>query len=95
MAIRTIRLDDACEKILKELTEETGMSISAVLKEGLLALRARGCDSPRRTAYEIYEKLDLGPGGYAVAPSTESRRGVQEAIRRRAGGRRPTPHPAR
>jgi hypothetical protein len=75
-------LDEVSEKILKELTEETGMSISAVLKEGLLALRARGAES-RRTAYEIYEKLDLGPGGYAIAPSTDTRRGVQEAIRRK------------
>jgi hypothetical protein len=83
MAIRTVRLDDASERILKELTKETGMSISAVLKEGLLALRSRGADSPRRTAYEIYEKLDLGPGGYAIAASTESRRGVQEAICRK------------
>ncbi|HYN21525.1 MAG TPA: hypothetical protein VE078_11235 [Thermoanaerobaculia bacterium] len=83
MAIRTVRLDDASERILKELTEETGMSISAVLKEGLLVLRARGAESSRRTAYEIYEKLDLGPGGYATAPSTETRRGVREAIRRK------------
>jgi len=37
----------------------------------------------RPSAWEIYEKLDLGPGGYAVAPSTDSRRGVQEAIRRK------------
>jgi predicted RNase H-like HicB family nuclease len=33
--------------------------------------------------YEIYEELDLGPGGYAVAPSTEIRQGVQDAIRRK------------
>jgi hypothetical protein len=83
MALRTVRLDEDSEQILGQLVEETGMSISAVLKEGLLALRARLAESPRRTAYEIYEELDLGPGGYAVAPSTEVRRGVQEAVRRK------------
>jgi hypothetical protein len=70
MALRTVRLDEDSEQILGQLVEETGMSISAVLKEGLLALRNRRAESPQRTAYEIYEELDLGSGGYAVAPST-------------------------
>ena len=83
MAVRTVRLDDDSEKILRRLVDETGMSISAVLKEGLLALQDRVSSSPRRTAYEIYAELDLGPGGYAIAPSTESRNGVREAIRRK------------
>jgi hypothetical protein len=39
----------------------------------------------RRTPQEIYESLDLGPGGYAIAPSTETRRGVREALRRKYG----------
>jgi len=84
MALRTVRLDEDSEQILGQLVEETGMSISAVLKEGLLALRnGRAAESPRRTAYEIYEGLDLGPGGYAVAPSAEVQRGVREAVRRK------------
>ncbi len=86
MALRTVRLDDDSEQILKELMMETGKSISAVLKEGLLALLDRQSQmAPRRTAWEIYEELDLGPGGYAIAPSTEVRQGVQEAIRRKLG----------
>lgn len=39
----------------------------------------------RRTPQEIYKSLDLGPGGYAIAPSTETRRGVREALRRKFG----------
>ena len=86
MALRTVRLDEDSEKILKELMMETGKSISAVLKEGLLALLDRQTSmAPRRTAWEIYEELDLGPGGYAIAPSTEVRRGVREALRRKLG----------
>jgi len=86
MALRTVRLDDDSERILKELMMVTGKSISAVLKEGLLALLDRQSQTaPRRTAWEIYEELDLGPGGSAIAPSTEVRRGVQEAIRRKLG----------
>lgn len=83
MAVRTVRLDDDTEKILEQLLEGTGMSISALLKQGLLALKDQLSPQPQRSAYEIYEELDLGPGGYAVAPATESRKGVQEAIRRK------------
>jgi Arc/MetJ-type ribon-helix-helix transcriptional regulator len=83
MALRTVRLDSDSEQILERMVEETGMSISAVLKEGLLALRDRVSEKTERTAYEIYQELDLGPGGYAVAPSTDSRLAVREAIRRK------------
>jgi hypothetical protein len=41
----------------------------------------------RRTPYEIYKELELGPGGYAIVPSTETRRGVREAICRKLGRR--------
>jgi Ribbon-helix-helix protein, copG family len=82
MASRTVRLDDDTEKILKQLIEGTGLSISAIFKEGILALRDRMATKPKRSAYDIYRELDLGPGGYASAPSTETRRGAQEAIRR-------------
>ncbi len=85
MAVRTVRLDDDTEKILDQLVEGTGLSISALLKQGLLALKDQMSPQPQRAAYEIYEELDLGSGGYAVAPSTETRRGVQEAIRRKLG----------
>jgi len=83
MAVRTVRLDDDTERVLEQLVEGTGMSISTLLKQGLLALRDQVGPQPERAAYEIYEELDLGPGGYAVAPSTETRRGVREAIRRK------------
>ena len=36
---------------------------------------------------EVYEKLDIGPGGYALAPSTETRLGVQGILRRKRDGR--------
>jgi hypothetical protein len=85
MASRTVRLDDDTEKVLKQLVEGTGLSISAVFKEGILALRDRMAAKPKRSAFDIYRELDLGPGGYASAPSTETRWGAREAIRRKHG----------
>lgn len=33
--------------------------------------------------FKIYEKLDLGPGGYSRSPSTQASRGVKKAIRKK------------
>lgn len=86
MSSRTVRLDQDTEEILEQLVRGTGLSISAVFKQGLLALRDRLAEQPKRSAFEIYQGLDLGPGGYSVAPSTETRQGVQDAIRRKLKG---------
>lgn len=83
MAAHTVRLDEDSGEILEELVEETGLPIQDLLRQGLLALRQQLPRPGRRHPYEIYQELDLGPGGYAIAPSTETRRGVQEAIRRK------------
>jgi Arc/MetJ-type ribon-helix-helix transcriptional regulator len=85
MATRTVRLDEETEKILDQLVRATGLSISAVLKQGLLAFRERLGEPADRFACDLYDGLDLGPGGYSIAPSTESRRGVREALRRKLG----------
>jgi hypothetical protein len=85
MAVRTVRLDDETEAVLAELIERVGLSVSEVLKRGVLALRDELARKPARAPYSIYEALDLGPGGYAVARSTDARRGVREALRRKHG----------
>ena len=82
MAVRTVRLDPETEEILAALARDTGMSVSGVLKQGLLALRdQRLAGIP--DAFEVYRQLDLGPGGYALAPSTETRKGVTAVLRAR------------
>ena len=83
--LHTDELDDDTEEILDQLVKGTGQSISSVFKQGLLALRDQLAEQGSSAPYEIYRDLDLGPGGYAIAPSTETRRGVQEAIRRKLG----------
>jgi hypothetical protein len=37
MSTRTVRLDDESEKILEQIQRQTGLSVSDVLKSGLLA----------------------------------------------------------
>jgi hypothetical protein len=83
VAIRTVRLDDETEKILMQVTRKTGWSVSTALKQGVLVLRDEVDRVSPQSAFEIYSRLDLGPGGYAIAPSTETRRGMQIALRRK------------
>ncbi|PON13517.1 hypothetical protein C2W62_33955 [Candidatus Entotheonella serta] len=83
MATRTVRLDEEAEEALALITERTGLSISSALKQGLMALKDQVGFDKQQTPYDIYQSLDLGDGGDAIAPSTETQRGVQEAIRRK------------
>ena len=83
MAIRSVRLDREAEATLRQIREATGLPISEVLKQGLRSLKEQVRDASGRRAYDLYERLDLGPGGYASAPSTETRRGVSTALRKK------------
>lgn len=83
MATRTVRLDAEAEKALQEVREATGLPISEALKRGLRALQERVRNAGRARPYDIYRALDLGAGGDALAPSTETRRGVRQALRQK------------
>jgi hypothetical protein len=85
MATRTVRLDDEAEEALAQIREATGLPISEALKQGLQSLRREVQAESQRHPYDVFRQLDLGPGGYAVAPATETRRGVKDALRRKLG----------
>jgi hypothetical protein len=81
MAIRTVRLDDESERALQEVRRVTGLRVSDVLKRGLETLRAQLTHNAGGVAHDLYEELDLGPGGYAIAPSSRIKPAVRRAIR--------------
>jgi len=85
MATRTVRLDEEAEKALQEVRAATGLPISEALKRGLRSLQQQVRLEAGRTPYDVYRELDLGPGGYTIAPSTATRRGVRKALRRKLG----------
>lgn len=85
MGTRTVRLDEETERKLKELREITGLSVSAVLKQGLATLREELDREASTTPYDIYANLDLGPGGYVKRPARGVKGGVRDAIRRKLG----------
>jgi hypothetical protein len=86
MARRTVRFDEETERVLSEVRAATGLPISQLLKQGLRALQAHCRNPPLKTPYEIYVALDLGPRGYAIAFSADSRAGVRQALARKHRG---------
>ena len=83
MAARTVRLDDDAEKTLARLRKITGLSISEVLKRGLKAYEQLASSESSVRAYDVYAKLELGTGGWAIAPAREAKRAVRQAIGRK------------
>ncbi len=84
MATRTVRLDPEAERTLASLTRMTGLSISEVLKRGLMSYKQEALNGrATRTPYELLCRLDLGPGGYARAPASGAKSAVGAVIRRK------------
>ena len=72
MATHKVRLDDEAEAMLAHIRKTTGLEISDALKLGLLTLAERLDSQLSCTPYDVYRRLDLGPGGYSITPSTET-----------------------
>lgn len=85
MSTRTVRLDEEAESTLATLRQQTGLSISEVLKRGLEAYAASSHNEVAQTPYDVYRRLDLGRGGYALAPATQAKSAVAETVRRKHG----------
>lgn len=83
MGTRTVRLDDEAERTLDRIRALTGLSISEVLKHGLSAYETEVLEQAPRKPYEIFRQLDLGAGGYAIAPARDAKSALAAVIRRK------------
>ena len=81
MATRTVRLDEESELALEEVRRLTGLSVSGVLKRGLLAARQAALAERAAAPYEIYRSIHLGPGGDARAPARRAKQGLRAILR--------------
>jgi len=68
---------------LQQIIRSTGLTISGALKKGLFVLHREIDQNTRRAPYDIYRELDLGPGGYAIAPSTQIRQCVRKVLQKK------------
>lgn len=83
MSTRTIRLDEDAERTLERVRAMTGLSISEVLKQGLSTYEDSLLQQAQRKPYAIFRQLDLGAGGYALAPARDGKSAIAETIRRK------------
>ena len=83
MGTRTVRLDDEANRTLDRLCSLTGLSVSEVLKRGLSVYEAQALEQVERKPYDIYRELDLGDGGYAIAPAWDAKAAIGNVIRRK------------
>ena len=85
MVTKTVRMNDEEEKLLERVKRLSGLSASDAIKRGLEVLDEQLRTAASRRAWDVYSKLDLGPGGYASGPARQSRKAAVDAIRRRTG----------
>jgi len=84
MSTRTVRLDEESERLLARVRRAKGLSASAALKQGLVALNeALDAEGPTPMPYAVYEKLELGPGGYARATARSVKAEISRVIQRK------------
>jgi hypothetical protein len=76
-------LDEEAEQTLARLRDMTDLSISEVLKRGLNAFEAAQLAEVGRTPFDVFRQLDLGEGGYAVAPAREAKSAIAATLGRK------------
>ncbi len=81
--MRTVRLDGAQERVLASVRQRTGLTISEILKRGLKVYAESALKERPETPYEQYARLDLGPGGCALAPAKDAKTAITELIRKK------------
>jgi len=83
MGMKTVRMEPEDERLLERLRRRTGWTSSDILKHGMRLLDQSLSREPAKSPYEVYAGLDLGPGGYASGPASQSREAARAAIMRK------------
>jgi hypothetical protein len=83
MSVKTVRLDPEHEKLLDRIRRRTGWTATDALKRGLSLLEQHLSEKPAKSAFEVYSDIDLGPGGYAAGPASESRETARRVIQQK------------
>jgi hypothetical protein len=83
MGTRTVRLDQETERVLAELQRASGESVSTLLKRALVTLRSSLDETARPHPYQVYERLDLGEGGHALAPARRAKQSIRAILERK------------
>lgn len=83
MGTRTVRLDDEAEQLLSEICRRTGTTVSGALKRGLEVAARELREAASARPYDIYQRIELGEGGYARTPARSAKKAIAELLRDR------------
>lgn len=83
MGTRTVRLDDESEQLLRLIQKATGTTVSGALKRGLVEAARQVREEATARPFDLFARLDLGEGGYAVAPARRAKAGVRKVLARK------------
>jgi hypothetical protein len=86
MPLHSVRFDEETESALARIREATGASASEVMKRGVVALSDRLVRKAIVRPFDVYQKLDLGPGGYARAPARKAKGALKAILQRKHKG---------
>jgi len=84
MATRTVRLDRGSERVLADVRSATGLSVSEILKRGIAEVKRTLQNQVAERPFDLYVTLDLGPGGYALAPARQAKTALRRILRAKA-----------
>ncbi len=78
-------LDEEAEQALEAIMQMAKLSRADALKQGLILLQKHLKINQNTVIkpFDIYKELDLGEGGYAIAPSSQAKEGVKAALQRK------------
>ena len=76
---------DSADLLIAATALERGLTVVTrnvrhFLPTGVLVIDPSSPDAATKTPYEIYRELDLGQGGYAVAPARDAKAAVAKVI---------------
>jgi hypothetical protein len=80
MGTHTVRLEPEAERALEEIKEAAGVTASTAIRKGIFVLRDQMRREAAETPFEVYQGLDLGPGGYAKVPARRAKQGLHEIL---------------
>ena len=87
MGTRSVRLDVEAEAALDDIINTTGVSISDAIKQGLLAYREKALAVQTKKPADFFKALDLGDGGYALAPARQAKSAIRTKLSRKHNNR--------
>lgn len=85
MRSRTVRLDQDSERILQEIIRAKRLSVSAALKQGLVALReSLAEEEPVAAPFGVYQAIDLGKGSAVAGSARRAKSEIKRLLEKKA-----------